>query len=105
MNAEEKLIQKIANRIDNDNGYDNLSMAKDIAKIAREYHAKEMERKLERIKQRVSKEDALRILEKLISNHTDKLYSSVEYVEDYAGGSQRFINEDIINSLIKKITR
>lgn len=48
MSADAKLIRKIANRIDNDNGYDNLLMAKDIVKIAREYHAKEMERKLKK---------------------------------------------------------
>ncbi|WP_417444623.1 hypothetical protein [Joostella sp.] len=35
------LLEKIASRIDNDNGYDNLKLAKDIEEIAKRY-AKEV---------------------------------------------------------------
>lgn len=35
------LVQKFAKRIDNDSGYDNLLLAQDLAKIAKEHYAKQ----------------------------------------------------------------
>lgn len=55
--------------------------------------------------QRVQGKDAKIILEKLISNFQDKMFNATTYEEDYAGGSRMFINSDIIDDLIKKLTR
>ena len=56
-------------------------------------------------KQRVSEKDAEIILNKLIGGFKDKYNTAITFVEDYAGGSQSYINEDIVKELIKKLTR
>jgi len=55
--------------------------------------------------QRVSEKDAHIILEKLIKDFNTPLQCATSYDEDPYGGSQRHINESIIDDLIKKITR
>jgi len=56
-------------------------------------------------KQRVSYSNAIDILEKAIKNYKSKLYPATTFVEDWAGGSEEFINREIVEQLIKKLTR
>jgi hypothetical protein len=55
--------------------------------------------------QRVSKYDAEIILEKLINSYKDPCQNALAYVEDYAGGSQEFINRSVVEQLIEKLCR
>lgn len=57
------------------------------------------------MKQRVSKKDAKVILDSLIKNFKEPLQSAVSWDEDYAGGSQMHINENIVMQLIDKLCR
>lgn len=66
----------------------------------------EMSEKLKgKPKQRVSYSSAIDILEKAIKNYESKLYPATTFVEDWAGGSNQFINREIVEQLIKKLTR
>jgi hypothetical protein len=56
-------------------------------------------------KQRVAEKDALTMLEQLKGNFKDTLQPAYVFNEDYAGGSEEFINERVVKQLIKKLTR
>lgn len=55
--------------------------------------------------QRVSYKDALVIKDKLIMDFKNPTQNAISYVEDYAGGSDSFINNSIVDDLIRKLTR
>jgi hypothetical protein len=55
--------------------------------------------------QRVAKKDAEVILKKLIKAFNDPCQNATTYQEDYAGASQQFINRDVVDQLIEKLTR
>lgn len=55
--------------------------------------------------QRVARKDAELMLEKLIKDFRSPVQCATIYEEDYAGASKLFINEDVVQELIKKLTR
>lgn len=55
--------------------------------------------------QRISYKDAMRIKEKIIKEFKDPCHNATEYIEDYAEANQLFINDNVVNEIIKKLTR
>lgn len=55
--------------------------------------------------QRVSKEDAHKILDNLIGKDKDKFNNPINYSEDSAGGTTEYVRIDVVEKLISKITR
>jgi hypothetical protein len=55
--------------------------------------------------QRVSYNDALAMLENDIKNYRSKHDVALTFVEDYAGGSDEFVNRRLVETFLKKITR
>jgi len=55
--------------------------------------------------QRVSEKDAHTILNKLIADFNIPLQSATSFDEDPYGGNQMHINHNIVDELIKKLTR
>lgn len=55
--------------------------------------------------QRVSYEDALLMLDKHTQKFKSKLMPAYTFVEDYAGGSECFLNEEMVKQFLKKICR
>lgn len=59
----------------------------------------------EKKQQRVSEKDALLMKEKIINEFRDPCQTATCWSEDYAGASSRFINEQILDEIIKRLTR
>jgi len=57
------------------------------------------------MKQRVSYKDGLQILEKSIENDNDNHISATTYGYDYAGGSSEFVRRDIVEKVIKRLSK
>jgi len=57
------------------------------------------------MKQRVSYKDGLEILKKNIENNNYKQLPTTTYVYDYAGGSSEFVRRDIVEKVIKRLTK
>lgn len=55
--------------------------------------------------QRVSYSDALKMLDKSIAEFKHPTDVATTYVEDYAGGSSAYLNEEMVKEFIKKLTR